>query len=181
MEPKPLQQPQAEAARSRMSTKPVPTEIAEAKTDDQTSAASQPEPEPRLEASGTPAMNQVPPLPSAAQATPASRTAERDPLMKERSASLAQKPVSSAALHDATKAADAGAIRRALAQGLSVDSPDSEGRTALMLAAQGSSKAVVEQLLQAGASRRLRDRQGLNAADHARLSGHQTWLELLQP
>ena len=172
--PPPPQLPGIEGSRSRRETAPVQAE-------ETTGVVAAPEQERQLDASPEPAMNQVQPLPSAAKDTGAPLSTRRDEPLKERSASLAKKPVSSTALHEATKAADPEAVRRALAQGFSVDAPDSEGRTALMLAAQGPSKAVVEQLLKAGADRALRDRQGLNAADHARLAGRLTWLELLQP
>ncbi|RZJ07364.1 MAG: ankyrin repeat domain-containing protein [Rubrivivax sp.] len=77
-----------------------------------------------------------------------------------------------ALLASAVQRRDAAAVRAALLQGASVHHRDAAGRTALMLAAQGGAREIVDLLLAAGARKNDRDSGGLTAADHAEASGH---------
>jgi hypothetical protein len=73
------------------------------------------------------------------------------------------------------------AVRDALAQGAQVNVARSDGRTALMLAAERGDAALIRLLLDAGADTQRLDREGLSAADWARRSGQTHVLPLLPP
>ncbi|QCB46060.1 ankyrin repeat domain-containing protein [Hydrogenophaga sp. PAMC20947] len=175
--------PRAAAPLSHLEASPAQAESADRQDSDGAAAPPSDPAQPgrSLDASEAPALNPTPPFPSPAKAKAESTRPPVDQRLKQRSTLQAQSPGSSTVLHTAAMEADAEAVTRALAQGWFVDVPDSAGRTALMLAAEGTSKAVLEQLLTAGASRQARDQQGLNAEDHARLAGRLDWLVLLQP
>jgi ankyrin repeat protein len=74
-------------------------------------------------------------------------------------------------LHDAARAGDLAQVERLLAQGSAINAPDGTGKTPLMLAAIHGHAAMVGRLLVLGANPSLIDRDGLNAAQHARRSG----------
>jgi hypothetical protein len=68
----------------------------------------------------------------------------------------------------------------ALAQGADINARQPDGRTALMLAAGRGDVAVIRLLIDRGADPQRLDREGLNAADWARRSGHPEVLPLLE-
>ena len=72
-------------------------------------------------------------------------------------------------------------VRAALQAGVSVHSRDAQGRTALMLAARGGSRALVTLLLAEGARPADRDAKGWRAVEHALEQGHPELLDLLPP
>jgi hypothetical protein len=84
-------------------------------------------------------------------------------------------------LHSAVAAGQPDLVRALLAQGANINARDARGRTPLMIAASGDSRAVVVALLAAGADTSLRDPAGLNASDLAARAGHADWLPLFLP
>lgn len=76
------------------------------------------------------------------------------------------------ALHEAARAGSTLQVESIIRQGTPVDTPDSEGRTALMLAAMNGHAATVGKLLALGASTTLVGGDGLSAAQLARQMGH---------
>ncbi len=74
-----------------------------------------------------------------------------------------------AAGHPDNTAAEAGlrTVKLLLSRGAKVDLLDDRGRSALMIAASLSHKAIAQTLIEAGADRALRDKTGNNAADLA--------------
>jgi len=83
-------------------------------------------------------------------------------------------------LHAAVAAGDAAAVRQWLARDANPNQRDAKEQTPLMLAADRGDGAIVRLLVDAGADRRLRDPQGLSAADHAERAGHAELLPLLR-
>ena len=75
-------------------------------------------------------------------------------------------------LRDAARAGRAVQVEALARQGVALDSRDSAGRTALMLAAMNGHTRVVQKLLALGANAALLDAQGQSAAQQARRRGH---------
>ena len=122
------------------------------------------------------------PAPLAKRAAPAEGNAESRRESAEgrsRQAAMAPKP-SISPLFAAIASGDRPQLEQLLRSGAAVDARDPQGQTALMAAARRGDRAMVQALLDAGASRTLRDRDGLSAADHARQSGHEQLLPLLE-
>lgn len=86
-----------------------------------------------------------------------------------------------AALLEAITRGDIAGARAAVQAGVSVHARDPQGRTALMLAARGGSRALVALLLAEGARPADRDAKGWRAVDHALDQGHADLLDLLPP
>ena len=76
------------------------------------------------------------------------------------------------ALREAARAGRAVQVEDLARQGVALDSRDSAGRTALMLAAMNGHTRVVQKLLALGAATALVDAQGQSAAQQARRRGH---------
>lgn len=76
------------------------------------------------------------------------------------------------ALREAARSGRAGQLEDLARQGVALDSRDSAGRTALMLAAMNGHTRVVQKLLALGANTALVDAQGQSAAQQARRRGH---------
>lgn len=76
------------------------------------------------------------------------------------------------ALREAARAGRAVQVEALARQGVALDSRDSAGRTALMLAAMNGHTRVVQKLLALGANTALVDTQGQSAAQQARHRGH---------
>lgn len=76
------------------------------------------------------------------------------------------------ALREAARAGRAGQLEDLARQGVALDSRDSAGRTALMLAAMNGHTRVVQKLLALGANTALVDAQGQSAAQQAKRRGH---------
>lgn len=124
------------------------------------------------------------PAPSAKSAAPAPAERSADALNqsaegRSRVAAVAPKP-SASPLFAAIASGDRPQLEQLLRSGAAVDARDPQGQTALMAAARRGDRAMVQALLDVGASRTLRDRDGLSAADHARQSGHEQLLPLLE-
>jgi len=75
------------------------------------------------------------------------------------------------ALHYAASGPDQGTVDWLLAQGAEVDARSPNDSTPLMLAAGYGSQDIVPKLLKAGANPRLKNQQGLSAADFAQRAG----------
>lgn len=84
------------------------------------------------------------------------------------------------ALHYAASGPDNGVCAWLLSQGAEIDALSPNGTTALMMAAGYGSTLAFEALLAAGADVRLRNQQGMDAADFARRAGRTQLLEQLQ-
>ncbi len=82
-------------------------------------------------------------------------------------------------LREAARAGHTLQVESLVHQGVPVDASDSAGKTALMLAALNGQAATVQKLLALGANPALADREGLNAAQHARRLGYQRIAELI--
>ncbi len=76
------------------------------------------------------------------------------------------------ALHNASLYGNDSVIPFLIRAGLDVNSPDSAGRTPLMLAAQRGELNAVKTLLAEGADAAITDHKGKTAADHARESSN---------
>jgi Meckel syndrome type 1 protein len=76
-------------------------------------------------------------------------------------------------LHGAARGGDLAQLERLLAQGAVINAPDETGKTPLMLAAIHGQGPMVRRLLALGANPSLVDRDGLNAAQHARRLGRE--------
>jgi hypothetical protein len=85
-----------------------------------------------------------------------------------------------AALQQAARAGQLADAEALLQQGAALNAPDSAGRTALSLAVIHGHSELVRRLLALGANPSLVDREGLNAAEHARRLGRQELLPLLE-
>ena len=127
-----------------------------------------------------------PPAPALAEGSSAGAAAPRSPapgLARERRENNAADAVATTPvypLHTAVAAGDAAAVRQWLARGANPNQRDAKEQTPLMLAADRGDGAIVRLLVDAGADRRLRDPQGLSAADHAERAGHPELLPLLR-
>lgn len=90
---------------------------------------------------------------------------------------------SSAALPDglweAARTGRTPQVESLIAQGTAIDARDTQGRTALMLAAANGQSATVQKLLALGANPALVDHEGLSAAQQARRLGHNRIAELI--
>ena len=84
------------------------------------------------------------------------------------------------ALHYAAAGPDARTVALLLARGARVDARAPNGTTALMMAAQYGAEGAVPQLLQKGANPRLKNDQGLVAADFATKGGREALAKQLQ-
>lgn len=82
-------------------------------------------------------------------------------------------------LRDAARAGHALQVESLVRQGAPIDARDNAGRTALMLAAMSGQPSTVQKLLALGANPALADREGLNAAQHARRLGHTRIADLI--
>jgi hypothetical protein len=121
------------------------------------------------------------PAPAAAAAAPLA-SATPEPRSRDTRAASTE---SSVPLWQAAARADLDAVRAALASGTSPDAVDPDGRPALVVAVvQGDGglrhQAVVRALIAAGADPTRKDREGLNAVDHARRLGQSGMLQALQ-
>jgi uncharacterized protein len=115
-------------------------------------------------------------------ATPQERLALEDALLQQGASVNATDAYGYSALMMAAARGDVELLRRLLEAGAFVDAQAGDGRTALMLAAEslGERTECVRVLLQAGANRTLRDRNGQTAADKVRHSQDAELLALLQ-
>lgn len=82
-------------------------------------------------------------------------------------------------LWEATRRGHAQQVESLVRQGAPIDARDNAGRTALMLAAMSGQTTAVQKLLALGANPALVDREGLNAAQHARRLGHTRIADLI--
>jgi ankyrin repeat protein len=85
------------------------------------------------------------------------------------------------ALLGAARNGDAAAVRDCLRRGAAVDAQDRFGHSPLILAAAKGARDAAAALLEAGASRMLRNGMGQNAAQAAAARGHAALAQLLQP
>lgn len=83
------------------------------------------------------------------------------------------------ALREAARAGRAVQVEALARRGVALDTRDSAGRTALMLAAMNGHTRVVQKLLALGAATALVDAQGQSAAQQARRRGHSHIAELI--
>ena len=116
--------------------------------------------------------------PQARSISPAPAAARRQAADHATNETLAD-TLAPADLWAAARAGDTRHTEEFIQQGSSVDSRDSYGRTALMLAAMNGHAATVQKLLALGADATVLDRDGLSAAQHAKQHGHARVAELL--
>lgn len=101
---------------------------------------------------------------------------------------VAKRKRSDPALCDAAASGDKARVRRLLADGVSEDSVDEDGTTALMAAAFAGETAIVRLLLSSGADPNLQDESGLTALMNAVIGdgemdlegGHPVYLEVIE-
>jgi hypothetical protein len=85
-----------------------------------------------------------------------------------------------AALHQAARAGQVGEAEALLQQGAALNTPDSAGRTALVLAVIHGHSELARRLLALGANPALVDREGLDALQHARRLGREELVQMLE-
>lgn len=83
-------------------------------------------------------------------------------------------------LHYGAYAGQAAVVELLVEQGVPLDSPAPNGKTALMLAAKNGHRQVVRILLEAGADAALRDPEGQTALDLAEQAGNSEIVSLLR-
>ena len=110
---------------------------------------------------------------AAAREAAAAASAAADAVEQKRRAAASER------LLQAARNGDAAAVRSALRDGAACDVQDRFGHTPLILAASKGARDCCAELLQAGASRELRNGIGQSAADAARARGHDTLAALL--
>ena len=120
--------------------------------------------------------------PSAARAESAVPTPPAPRSLSSRSPTLGRQTMAdlNADFWQAAKDGRSQQLEQLVGQGVPVNVRDSEGRTALMLAAINGQTSAVQKLLALGADPRLLDRDGMTAAQQARRLGHVGVAELIE-
>jgi len=174
----PVPAPMAEAslAANAVAQKPATPAPVPAKKPARAAPALEAESRPDSSAARAMAGSPSPPPPAADRAL-AAPSAE----MRKRSAAASSGPDTSLpqSLQEAAGAGRAPEVESLVSQGIPIDARDGAGRTALMLAAMNGQTDTVQKLLALGANPALVDREGLNAAGHARQRGHARIADLI--